>query len=123
MRLHLLFLLLIAISSCAPIPASKFEVQQNVLLNYDWWNNLVEQPVVRVELWNTTAETYTGFTVDICAWDEAGKEIIRFRTYKSFNLFGGEKGTFRMRLPGRNAAEIEISLVETHQNFNVNPNM
>lgn len=93
------------------------------MLNYDWWNNLVEQPVVRVQLWNTTAENYTGFTVDICAWDEAGEEIISFRTYKAFNLLGGEKGTFRLRLPGRNAAEIEISLVETHQNFNVKPNM
>ncbi len=93
------------------------------MLNYDWWNNLVEQPVVRVQLWNTTSETYTGFTVDVCAWDEAGEEIISFRTYKAFNLLGGEQGTFRMRLPGRNAAEIEISLVETHQNFNVSPNM
>ncbi|MDG1261896.1 MAG: hypothetical protein P8O05_09075 [Flavobacteriales bacterium] len=114
MKRMLFVFLPLLLSACAPIPAQRFEMQQDVMLNYDWWNNLVEQPVIRVQLWNTTPENYTGFTLDICAWDEAGEEIVSFRTYKAFDLLGGEKKTFRMYLPGRNANDIEISLVETH---------
>lgn len=100
------------LASCARYMPQRSDVQPEVLLHYSWYNNLIQQPVAWVQLWNTTQEDYIGFVIDVCAWDEKGSEIASFRMYKPMDLAAGDIKHFRLSLPFGKAQEVEVALVE-----------
>lgn len=106
----LLFIMLL--SSCARTPLQGGEVQPEVVVHFDWWNNVIQQPVAVVRLWNTSGQAYSTFTFDVCAWNEKEEALASYRFIRKIELAAGEAKTFRLRVPTAQAASFELQLVE-----------
>lgn len=111
MKTVVTLLLVVFLTGCAVLPTTHPAVQAEVILNYTWWNNLAEQPVVWLELRNTTHNDYTNFTMHVKQYNAQGDVVTAFDVTRDFVLIGGEKRAIRVALPGRNAAVIEAYMV------------
>lgn len=115
MRVIAFVISILFLTGCARYFPQRSDNQPEVLMHYRWHNNLIQQPVAHVQLWNTTQENFVGFTLDICAWDEKGNEIASFRVFKPIDLVAGDIRRFRISLPFGKASEVEVALVEFNQ--------
>lgn len=111
MKSTITLLLTILMTGCAVLPTAHPAVQAEVILNYTWWNNLAEQPIVWLELRNTTHNDYTNFTMHVKSYNTQGEVVTAFDITRDFVLLGGEKRAVRVALLGRNAASIEAYMV------------
>lgn len=103
--------LAIVLTACTVYPAQHHAVQPEVVMNYKWWNNLVEQPVAWIELRNTTPEAYRDFTLHVKTYDANGKVITAFDLHKPFALPGGGRRGFRVTMPGHKAQVVKVFMV------------
>lgn len=111
MKTLLAIALLFVLTGCRVYPAQHHAVQPEVVTHYTWWNNLVERPIAYIELYNTTDEPYEDFTLRAKAFAADGTVIGAFNVHKSFVLNPGERRSFRIALPGRNAQSVKVYMI------------
>ncbi len=104
-------ILLALLTGCAVYPAQHPGAHPEVVTNYKWWNNLIEQPVAWVELRNTTPEPFENFTLHVKTYDTKGNVTAAFDIHKPFALPGGSTRGFRVTMPGRNAGVMKVYMV------------
>ncbi len=108
MRTLFITIIAITLQACAVLPTQHHAVQPEVVMNYMWWNNLIEQPVAWIELRNTTGTTYRNFDLHVKAYDANGQVITAFDVHKPFALPGGHKRGFRLTMPGKQAQVVKV---------------
>lgn len=101
----------VLLAGCRVYPAQHHAVQPEVVTHYTWWNNLVERPVAYIELYNASSDTYEDFTLRAKAFDDNGAVIGAFDVHKSFVLNPGERRSFRIALPGRQARSVKVYMI------------
>lgn len=108
MRTLYITLLVITLQACTVLPTQHHAVQPEVVMNYMWWNNIIEQPVAWIELRNTTGVTYKNFDLHVKAYDANGNVMTAFDVHKPFALPGGSKRAFRLVMPGKQAQVVKV---------------
>lgn len=111
MRAMIAIAFAVLLAGCRVYPAQHHAVQPEVVTHYTWWNNLVERPVAYIELYNASGEMFEDFTLRAKAFDDNGKVIGAFDVHKSFVLSPGERRSFRIALPGRQAQSVKVYMI------------